>query len=70
MPSSADSRSAEPKVGDVGVIISSLRPAGKAKFADAIVDVVTEAEFLENGTEVEIIKIQGNKVVTKKYIKD
>jgi len=53
------------KVGDTGHVVSTLRPAGKAKFADAIVDVVAEAEFLDKGTRVEIIKIHGNRVVVK-----
>jgi len=52
-------------VGDVGEVITTLRPAGKAKFGDAIVDVVAEAEFLDKGTKVEIIEIHGNRVVVK-----
>jgi membrane-bound serine protease (ClpP class) len=54
------------KIGDVGQVVSILRPTGKAKFGDAIVDVVAEAEFLDKGTQVEIIKIHGNRVVVKK----
>jgi membrane-bound serine protease (ClpP class) len=56
------------KVGDVGQVVSTLRPTGKAKFGDAIVDVVAEAEFLDKGTQVEIIKIHGNRVVVKRQI--
>ena len=58
------------KVGDVGEVVSTLRPAGKAKFGQVIVDVIAEAEFLEQGTLVEIVQIQGNKVVVKAHIKD
>ena len=53
-------------IGDVGEVVSTLRPTGKAQFGDAIVDVVAEAEFLDKGTEVEIIEIHGNRVVVKK----
>ncbi len=53
------------KVGDIGQVISTLRPTGKARFGDAIVDVVAEAEFLDKETKVEIIKIHGNRVVVK-----
>jgi membrane-bound serine protease (ClpP class) len=53
-------------VGDVGEVISILRPTGKAKFGDAIVDVVATAEFLGRGTKVEIIEIHGNRVVVKR----
>jgi membrane-bound serine protease (ClpP class) len=53
-------------VGETGEVVSTLRPTGKAKFGDAIVDVVAEAEFLDKGCKVEIIEIHGNKVVVKK----
>jgi membrane-bound serine protease (ClpP class) len=53
------------KVGDIGEVLSTLRPTGKARFGDAIVDVVAEAEFLDKETKVEIIEIHGNRVVVK-----
>lgn len=53
------------KVGDIGLVISTLRPTGKARFGDAIVDVVAEAEFLDKETKVEIIQIHGNRVVVR-----
>jgi membrane-bound serine protease (ClpP class) len=52
-------------VGDIGEVVSILRPTGKARFGDAIVDVVAEAEFLDKGAKVEIIEIHGNRVVVK-----
>lgn len=60
-----DSTSKGVKVGDRGEVISTLRPTGKAKFGDAIVDVVALAEFLDKGTRIEIIEIHGNRVVVK-----
>ncbi|MBL7188489.1 MAG: hypothetical protein ISS70_19355 [Phycisphaerae bacterium] len=53
------------KVGDAGRVVLTLRPTGKARFGDAMVDVVAEAEFLDKGTKVEIIQIRGNRVVVK-----
>jgi membrane-bound serine protease (ClpP class) len=53
-------------VGDIGGVTSPLRPAGKARFGDAVVDVVATAEFLEQGAQVEIIEIHGNRVVVKR----
>ena len=53
-------------MGDSGQAVSKLRPTGKAKFGDAIVDVVAEADFLDKGTNIEIIEIHGNRVVVKK----
>ncbi len=61
-----ESRTAGVKTGDKGQVVSILRPTGKAKFGNAIVDVVAEAEFLDTGTKVEIIEIHGNRVVVKR----
>jgi membrane-bound serine protease (ClpP class) len=54
------------KVGDIGEVLTPLRPAGTARFASAVVDVVAEAAFLEGGTRVIIMAIHGNKVVVRK----
>ena len=60
-----ESKTTGVKVGDIGEVISTLRPTGKAEFGDAIVDVVAEAEFLDKGTKIEIIEIHGNRVVVR-----
>ncbi len=52
-------------VGDIGLVISTLRPTGKAKFESAIVDVVAQAQFIEKDTKVLIVNITGNKVIVK-----
>jgi len=64
------SRSVGVSVGEVGEVVSTLRPTGKARFDEKIVDVVAQAEFLDKGTKVEIIEIHGNKVVVKAREKD
>jgi len=53
-------------VGDVGEVLSTLRPTGKVTFAGSIVDCVAQAEFLDEGTKVRITEIYGNRVVVKK----
>jgi membrane-bound serine protease (ClpP class) len=53
------------EVGHVGVAITKLRPAGKAKFGDAVVDVVATAEFLDVGASVQIVEVHGNRVVVR-----
>jgi membrane-bound serine protease (ClpP class) len=65
MTAPPESETTSVNVGDAGEVISTLRPTGKVKFGDAIVDVVAEAEFLDKGTKVEIIEIHGNRVVVK-----
>ncbi len=54
------------RVGAVGEVVTRLRPAGKARFADAIVDVVATGEFLDKGARVTIIAINGSRVVVKR----
>jgi membrane-bound serine protease (ClpP class) len=56
-------------IGELGEVVSKLRPTGKVKFGDAIVDVVAEGEFLDAGVQVEIVAIRGNRVVVRK-VKD
>jgi membrane-bound serine protease (ClpP class) len=65
MTVSPESKTVSVNVGDLGEVISILRPTGKAKFGDAVVDVVAVAEFLDKGTRIEIIEIHGNRVVVK-----
>ena len=60
-----ESESVEVNTGDIGEVISTLRPTGKAKFGDAIVDVVAEAEFIDKGIEVKVVEIHGNRVVVR-----
>jgi membrane-bound serine protease (ClpP class) len=60
-----ESETKELEIGDSGEVISMLRPAGKAKFGDAIVDVVAEGDFINKGASVEITEIHGNRVVVK-----
>ena len=62
-PPESETRSV--KVGDTGQVVLTLRPTGKARFGDAMVDVVAEAEFIDKGSKVEIIEIHGNRVVVK-----
>jgi len=51
------------QVGSRGVAVSTLRPAGKARFGRQYVDVVTEGAFIAKGSPVEILEIHGNRVV-------
>ncbi|HEY3246640.1 MAG TPA: NfeD family protein [Phycisphaerae bacterium] len=53
------------RVGDVGRCEGPLRPAGKARFGGALIDVVSEGEFLDSGLEVEVVERRGNRVVVR-----
>src|SRR6266404_8711096 len=51
--------------GMQGVSLSILRPSGKARFADHIVDVVTQGEFVAPDTAITVVKADGMRVVVK-----
>ena len=52
-------------MGDVGEVVSPLRPAGQGRFGGNVVDVVTKGDFVENGSRVKITAIHGNRVVVR-----
>ncbi len=54
-------------VGDVGVALTPLRPAGRADFGNHRLDVVTEGEFIERGRQVRIESVTGNHIVVSLY---
>jgi membrane-bound serine protease (ClpP class) len=52
--------------GMEGAALTTLRPSGKARFADHVVDVVTEGEFVAAETPVTVIQTDGMRVVVKR----
>ena len=60
-----DSYRGAARIGDSGVTEGPLRPAGKARFGFVLVDVVTQGEFVDSGTAVEVIERRGNHVVVR-----
>jgi membrane-bound serine protease (ClpP class) len=53
-------------LGQVGTATSMLRPAGMAKFGDRYIDVVTEGDFIAPGTPIQVIEVEGTRIVVKK----
>ena len=51
------------KVGDWGEAMTPLRPAGKVHFSEATLDVVSEGSFVEPGSVVRVVEIQGNRII-------
>jgi membrane-bound serine protease (ClpP class) len=51
--------------GMEGTAQTTLRPSGKARFADHIVDVVTEGEFIAAETPIMVTQKDGMRVVVK-----
>ena len=53
--------------GMQGTAQTTLRPSGKACFADHIVDVITEGEFVAAETPITVIQKDGMRVVVKAH---
>lgn len=51
--------------GREGIAITTLRPSGKAQFADRVIDVVTNGEFIAANTPVAVTGLDGMRVVVK-----
>jgi len=51
------------RVGDIGAVTADLHPAGRARFGNAVVDVVSVGNLIRAGREVRILQIAGNRVV-------
>src|SRR3989440_1185590 len=52
--------------GTQGTAITILRPSGKARFADHVVDVVTEGELIAPQTPITVMQTDGMRVVVKR----
>lgn len=55
----------EPRIGLRGTATSMLRPVGRARFGDTTIQVVTRGAFLPAGTEIEIIDVDGTRIVVE-----
>ena len=52
-------------LGRSGTVITTCRPVGNVDFDGVKLEVVSLSEFIEKGTTVEVIEIEGNRVVVK-----
>lgn len=49
-----------------GVALTVLRPSGTADFDGVKLDVVSEFSYIEKGTKVKIIEVEGPRIVVRK----
>ncbi len=52
-------------LGAQGETLTMLRPAGKARVNDRLLDVVSDGPFIPQGKSVEIVQISGNRIVVR-----
>lgn len=66
--SQADAVSQEDRsalVGRRGVTVTPLRPIGRVRFGRDEVDVITEGEYIGSNQEVEVMTVEGARVVVR-----
>lgn len=51
--------------GKTGTVVTMLRPAGMAEIDGRRVDVVSQGSFIDEGTEIVVAEVEGNRVVVK-----
>ena len=52
-------------LGAIGSATTQLRPAGTVAFGDEYVDVVSEGGFIPAGTRVQVVEVEGTRIVVK-----
>ncbi len=53
-------------VGQEGIALTTLRPAGTAEFNGKRYDVMADWEYIEQGSRIIVLRVEGVKVVVKK----
>jgi membrane-bound ClpP family serine protease len=54
------------KAGDIGKTVSRLAPMGKAQINGEFYEVSTNGDFIDQQTEIEVLKIDHNKIIVKR----
>lgn len=57
-------------VGDRGVTMTRIAPMGNARFGDKVIEVTSFEGIINSGVEIEIISVDGMKVVVKSCNKE
>ena len=57
------------QLGDEGITLSALRPMGNVEFQNGQFEVKTLGDYVDVGTHVKIVHIQGNQIIVKPLTK-
>jgi membrane-bound serine protease (ClpP class) len=52
-------------LGAIGEAATPLRPAGKARFGEDFLDVISEGDYITPGSRVQVVELEGNRIVVK-----
>ena len=58
-------KDAKEYLGAKGISLTTLRPAGTAEINGRRVDVVTDSEYIENGKNIEVVEVDGMRIVVR-----
>lgn len=53
-------------VGSIMMSYTDLRPAGVAVLNEEKFDVVTDGDFIEKGNKIEVVRVEGMRIVVRK----
>lgn len=53
-------------LGKKGISLTPLRPSGLAMFDGKKLDVLSDGEFISKGEKIEVVKVEGNKIIVKR----
>jgi len=53
-------------IGQRGECLTTLRPSGKMRLGKQTYSVMTEGDYVEQGAEVEVVQIEGNRIIVRK----
>jgi len=59
---------AKVSVGEMGVALSILRPSGRAQISEGVFDVMTNGEFLEAGTKIQVLAVNGQNIIVGRQV--
>lgn len=55
--------------GERGIVTQDLRPVGKVKIADKEFEALSQNDWIESGSKIEVISSDENKIIVKKFSK-
>lgn len=58
------------ELGEIGIVVGTLRPGGSARFGQEVVDVQSQGEYIESGRRVQVIRHEGMTIVVRPLPED
>ena len=59
---------AKVSAGENGVALSILRPSGRAEISGGVFDVMTNGEFVEAGTKIQVLAVNGQNIIVGRQV--